>query len=524
MSLLDPVAADLEGPTAPSDAELIHAVRAGDRHAYGVLYERHLAAARAHARQLTRSSADADDLVSEGFAKVFAVLRAGHGPDRAFRAYLLTTLRNGLYQRMRQDRRLQLSDDMAQHDPGIPWSDPVEAELNSSLAARAFSTLPERWQTVLWQSEVERHSTAEIAERLGLRPNAVAALAYRAREGLRQAYLQAHLTEYPDESCRPTVHRLGGWTRGRLSRADAALVQAHLDGCDPCRKLAAELADVNSGIRGLFAPLAVAGTTAGYASSALGIDSVGVVAGAAVGAGAVPASAATGAASSGSMIGSALGWLLGTQVGQATAAALTAVVVGGTAVAAGTGVVGPGGREPAPAAAAAPASTHRTTSDTAAVRVDRSAPRRPVALARGTESKGKEAVGKPSQAKRVNDNRAPAKAVGKASYGKPAKQEPSPARETKKSSTATASSSSPGQSAPVGSPQDEAATSGAQTKPTAATSIDANASTAKSARVRPGPVHAAKDSDAATASTSRSAGLDQPGPRVGQAARQTGKP
>jgi RNA polymerase sigma factor (sigma-70 family) len=275
--------------TLPSDAELILAVRAGDRHAYGTLYERHLAAARAHARQLTRSSADADDLVAEAFAKVFVVLQAGRGPDRAFRAYLMTTLRNGLYQRLRQDRRLDVTDDMARHDQGVPWSDPVEAELNSSLAARAFSTLPMRWQTVLWRSEVEGQSTAEIGEQLGLRPNAVAALAYRAREGLRRAYLQAHLTAHPDEACRPTVHRLGGWTRGKLPAGDAALVRRHLDDCGRCRHLATELADVNDGIRGLLAPLALAGTPAAYASAATGAASLGVMAsGVAVGATVAP--------------------------------------------------------------------------------------------------------------------------------------------------------------------------------------------------------------------------------------------
>ena len=47
--------------------------------------------------------------------------------------------------------------------------------------------------------------------------SAVAALAYRAREGLRQAFLQAHVNGCADEACRDTVARLGGWTRDRLS-------------------------------------------------------------------------------------------------------------------------------------------------------------------------------------------------------------------------------------------------------------------------------------------------------------------
>ena len=41
---------DVRDIDAPSDADLIRAVRTGDRPTYGVVYERHAAAARAHAR------------------------------------------------------------------------------------------------------------------------------------------------------------------------------------------------------------------------------------------------------------------------------------------------------------------------------------------------------------------------------------------------------------------------------------------------------------------------------------------
>ena len=76
----------------PSDAELISRVRGGDVAAYGELFSRHEDAAQRLARQLVRGP-DADDLVSEAFAKVLSVLQGGGGPDVAFRAYLLTAVR-----------------------------------------------------------------------------------------------------------------------------------------------------------------------------------------------------------------------------------------------------------------------------------------------------------------------------------------------------------------------------------------------------------------------------------------------
>ena len=81
-----------EGPD--SDSDLLAAVRAGDTAAYGTLYERHRTAARQLAYGLAHDPTDAEDLVAETFAKVFASLRAGRGPLVAFRAYLNTTMRH----------------------------------------------------------------------------------------------------------------------------------------------------------------------------------------------------------------------------------------------------------------------------------------------------------------------------------------------------------------------------------------------------------------------------------------------
>jgi RNA polymerase sigma factor (sigma-70 family) len=225
---------------ARPDTELIAAVRSGDAQAYDLLYRRHRGAARTQARQLATCAADADDLVAEAFARVLGTLLAGGGPDTAFRAYLLTVLRRIRYDRARHDRRVRLSDDMTRHDPAVPWEDTAVAGLESGLAARAYTRLPERWRAVLWHTEVERASPAEVARTLGMTPNGVSALAYRAREGLRQAYLQEHLRPAPDR------HR--AWTRGGLSGPQRARVDAHLATCADCRTLAAELADAGGAL------------------------------------------------------------------------------------------------------------------------------------------------------------------------------------------------------------------------------------------------------------------------------------
>jgi RNA polymerase sigma factor (sigma-70 family) len=329
------VPAEVQGP---SDAELIDSVRAGDIDAYGQLYERHVSAAHNLARQLARSSAEADDLVSDAFAKVLDTLRAGRGPDSSFRAYLLTALRHTAYDKTRRDRKLELADDVAEVAPeatSVPFSDTAVAGLERSMAAKAFARLPERWQTVLWHTEIEGQSPAEVAPLLGLTANGVSALAYRAREGLKQAYLQVHLAETRSERCRATVDRLGAWTRGGLSKRETTQVEAHLDECTNCRALAAELADVNGALRGIIAPLVLGVGATGYLAAA--------------GAGTAKAAAvATAAAGTGGAAGAAASvprQLLGAA---ASAAALVIAVAIGLAS---------DGEQQVPAAQAAPMST-----------------------------------------------------------------------------------------------------------------------------------------------------------------------
>ncbi|MEU4766002.1 sigma-70 family RNA polymerase sigma factor [Actinosynnema sp. NPDC023794] len=283
----------------PSDAELIDAVRGGEIQAYGELFQRHVPAARNLARHLARSSAEADDLVSDAFAKVLDTLRAGGGPDSAFRAYLLTALRHTAYDKTRRDKKLKLADDVeavsgVEKVTTVPFHDPAVATLERALATRAFASLPERWQTVLWQTEIEGQSASELAKLLGLTANGASALAYRAREGLKTAYLQAHLEHSPTNRCRATVAKLAAWTRGGLTKREAAQVEAHLDECPTCPAMAAELADVNGTLRAVVAPLVLGSGVAGYLATTAGAAKASAAAGAAgAGAGAAANSVTT---------------------------------------------------------------------------------------------------------------------------------------------------------------------------------------------------------------------------------------
>ncbi|WP_116206363.1 sigma-70 family RNA polymerase sigma factor, partial [Amycolatopsis circi] len=344
------VPADLSGK---SDAELIAEVRAGKIASYGPLYERHSGAAHNLARQLARSSSEADDLVSEAFSKVLDTLRGGKGPDSAFRAYLLTALRHTAYDKTRRDRRIDLNEDMS--DVGgtagealtVQFSDTAVAGLERTMAAKAFARLPERWQAVLWHTEIEQQSPAEVAPLLGLTANGVSALAYRAREGLRQAYLQVHLQENGADRCLATAERLGAWTRDGLSKRERSQVENHLDECDECRMLAAELADVNGSLRAIIAPIVLGGAALGYLATIGAAKASAATAGAAaVGAG---AAAAGGAKAGAAAAASAPRQFAGVAL---SGAAMVAAVAVALAAGGGTQTIPAAQQAPAPPAAA----------------------------------------------------------------------------------------------------------------------------------------------------------------------------
>ncbi|WP_051467461.1 sigma-70 family RNA polymerase sigma factor [Actinomadura oligospora] len=320
--------------TEASDAALISRIREGDLTAYGELYERHVGTARGLAHHLVGGDA-AEDAVQDAFAKILDALQRGGGPQAGFRPYLLTSVRRTVYDRYRGEKRLHSTDQIEQFDPGAPFVDPAVEGLERSMIVRAFRTLPERWQAVLWHTEVEGAKPAEVAPFLGLTANGVAALAYRAREGLRQAYLQMHLaTSYGaaadpeaeeaaavppadassaeesaparakprsgvaftggvpsppsaalpaaatmafantpvvvDEKCRPVLEMLGAHVRGGLAKRDSQRVKAHLDDCEPCKALYAELADINTALREALGPLVLGGAVTAYLAAAKG--------------------------------------------------------------------------------------------------------------------------------------------------------------------------------------------------------------------------------------------------------------
>ncbi|WP_326678696.1 sigma-70 family RNA polymerase sigma factor [Streptomyces sp. NBC_01237] len=324
-----------------SDVQLIQGMRAGDDGAYEELFRRHSGAVRRYARSCCRDGHTADDLTAEVFARTLQAVRGGKGPQEAVRAYLMTAVRHVAAAWTKSAKREHLVDDFAvfaaqasrtselSDDDTLDLGADVMAmhEAEQTMAMQAFRSLPERWQAVLWHTTVEEESPSEIAPLFGLTANATAVLASRAREGLKQAYLQAHVSRAltTGGDCAQYADRLGAYARGGLRMRAERGLRKHLDECARCRVAAGELDHVNAGIPALL-PVAVIGWfAAGYSLKAAGIVAGGVAGAAGAGA----AAAATGGGASGGAAGGAAAEGLGAPVKAGIAATVAVAAAAG---------------------------------------------------------------------------------------------------------------------------------------------------------------------------------------------------
>ncbi len=258
--------------------------------------------------------------------KVYIAIKAGGGPEDDFRYYLRSSVRNTYVSMVRARRTAPAGDSIEE----VIGDDGAEvATLNrfdDSVTARAFLSLPARWQEVLWYTEVEGLSREHTASLLGMNANAVSALAFRAREALRTAWIQQHVGTASDldKDCEAVTSLLGAHSRRTLPRRDRTRVEQHLGGCTRCTAVAGELADLLTPgkLALLLLPVLIAGGTATAFGSKFAAGSAAAASATTIGAPTAGIAATVGG--SGAVSGGAAAFAI---VGKVAACALVAGVV-----------------------------------------------------------------------------------------------------------------------------------------------------------------------------------------------------
>jgi RNA polymerase sigma-70 factor (ECF subfamily) len=170
--------ADANNPA--SDPMLIRAARAGDRVAYGRLYDRF--APMVHGLLLTRVARDAvDDLVQDVFLKAMVELKKLRN-DVHFGAWIAAIARNRAVDHYRRVREVPDEDEIA--ESAVPESSTARAEARAALSV--LRSLPEAYRETLALRLVEGMTGPEIAARTGRSHDSVRVNLHRGLKLLRE--------------------------------------------------------------------------------------------------------------------------------------------------------------------------------------------------------------------------------------------------------------------------------------------------------------------------------------------------
>lgn len=182
--------------SAPVDSidGLVARARAGDRAAFGAIYERYSRELYWHALHLTGNPDDADDMTQEAFARAFAALPETTGKMNV-RAWLYRIVTNLCYDLLRQRARAAARRSPQEAAAAIPDRDPtgdpeewVMRGESRAEVGRVLDRMHERSRTLLLLRERDELSCAEIGECIGASRSAVKSGLFRARHEFQRLY------------------------------------------------------------------------------------------------------------------------------------------------------------------------------------------------------------------------------------------------------------------------------------------------------------------------------------------------
>ncbi|HEX7287523.1 MAG TPA: sigma-70 family RNA polymerase sigma factor [Candidatus Angelobacter sp.] len=195
---------------AQDDSQLVKAARAGDRAAFGRLYDRY--ARMVHGILLARVPlSEVDDLVQDVFLRALPRLHTLRDPDR-FGAWLAAITRNRANDYHRQAvNEVELPEDVpgesaernASHDSADAAAR-VSADAEARVLLAAIRELPETYSEILLLRLVEGMTGPEIAERTGLKHGSVRVNLHRGMQQLREKLGQTPHGAAAEKKGRPT--------------------------------------------------------------------------------------------------------------------------------------------------------------------------------------------------------------------------------------------------------------------------------------------------------------------------------
>lgn len=175
--------------THASDAQLVKLAKAGNAHAFALLFQRYKGPIRGYLAGLMGNSEEADDLTQQAFLNAWDKLLTLHDEDR-FKPWIFTIARNLAY----DYRRLEAKSPSQSLESLKEWSDAVNRiNLEDETAVKelvklALAELPPKYRDCLLLLIEGKFSHDEIATLLKISKASLTTYICTARRLFRQAY------------------------------------------------------------------------------------------------------------------------------------------------------------------------------------------------------------------------------------------------------------------------------------------------------------------------------------------------
>lgn len=232
----------------PSDDDLLAAARAGDRQALEVLLERHQGQVYRFGMKMCRDPDDAKDVLQDTLLAMARGVRDFRGAS-SISTWLYTIARSFCIKKRRRSKfspeeERSLDTDLtaeARHlaDPGQNLDDALAGKQVEAALGQAIAALEPMYREVLLLRDVEGLTAPEVAEVLGVTPQAVKSRLHRARLSVREQVaplLGVDLDLPPAPGTCPDVLRMfSQHLEDEISADLCADMERHLDACGRCR-------------------------------------------------------------------------------------------------------------------------------------------------------------------------------------------------------------------------------------------------------------------------------------------------
>jgi RNA polymerase sigma-70 factor, ECF subfamily len=170
------------GNNEPTDADLAARVLAGDREAFGRLYDRYAKLVRAVVYDISTDWSTVQDLTQECFLRAYRNLARLRQPDR-FGHWIIGIARHVVRERrrtLRRDRHRFVGNSPIDVPVASEAMDAIQSAEERDLVVRRLAELPERERLVIHAFFLQHRNVQQTAELLGLSRSGVYALLERA--------------------------------------------------------------------------------------------------------------------------------------------------------------------------------------------------------------------------------------------------------------------------------------------------------------------------------------------------------